>query len=569
MSLQMQKNDIFESENELFRILEIQQNTAYVISITKLNAPRQANLEEIEQYKKIDALDTHYPVPTERQQQIMWQRYRIILPLILKACDKRERTRLLNEIAEQENITKNTLKNWLYKYLAYQDILVLCPVERDYEEQHISSELADVFRYSLNKWYLTPAKTTLKHTYERMIEKFFTDDSGVLKEEYPSYRQLQYYKQQNITKVNEYCSRNGKGYFSRNQRPLVHDGLSALYPFEIYQTDAQILDLYVFKDYLYQEVGRPTLVVAIDVFSQAIVGYSVSFTSSNTSTIKALLFNIIEKFPLPRVLITDRGKEFTSELIEQISIFTEIQVMEGYRPDLKGNIEKWFDILNDIWTPFFQGKGRVHKAREELPYDMIDYKSQAVITLEQFEKEILVKSIDYYNNDHILENYKYTPDMLKAASEDKLKPTPTGLIEYATKTYALEFQPITPEILTLILLDRTTAKFTRKGLKLTTKLYYYNADYQNEMLIGKKTVIVAYDSNNISKIWMIENFVYTPFFLIQERYRDLSMSDYDRYMEIEKDLLSRYAKDELQAKIDLNKQIKAVVKGEKHDKKTS
>ena len=558
--LQMQKNDIALYKGEEVRVLSIDADNAYVISLSGKSAPRLAKINEIDE---VEVKEVKQPLTmqtlTANQESIMWKRYRIITPLLIQACNKKERTKLLNEISVQEGITKNTLKNWLYKYLASQDIYSLCPVERNYDEQHIPSELADIFKYSLNKWYLSPSKVTLRYTYERMLGQFFTDTNGKLLNEYPSYRQLQYFKNQTVTKINEYCSRNGKGYFSRNQRPLIHDGLSALYPFEIYQTDAQLLDLYVFKDYLKQEIGRPTLVVAIDVFSQAIVGYSISFYSSDTSTIYALLFNIIEHYPLPKVLITDRGAEFTGNRIEQISLFTELQVMESYRPDLKANVEKWFDILNSIWTPFFQGKGRVHKPKEELPYGMIDYKSQAVITLEEFEKEILIQSIDYYNNEHVLKNYKFTPEMLK----ENVVPTPKGLIEYACNKYNLVFQPISPEILKLVLLERTTAKFTRKGLKLTSKLYYFNYDYQNEMLIGKKTVIVAYDAENINKIWMIENLVYIPFFLIQERYQDLSMSDYEKYQEIEKGLLNQYKESELQAKIDLNKQIKGVLDGKR------
>lgn len=556
----MQKNDIALYKGEEVRVLSIDADNAYVISLSGKSAPRLAKIDEIDE---VEVKEVKQPLTmqtlTANQESIMWKRYRIITPLLIQACNKKERTKLLNEISVQEGITKNTLKNWLYKYLASQDIYSLCPVERNYDEQHIPSELADIFKYSLNKWYLSPSKVTLRYTYERMLGQFFTDTNGKLLNEYPSYRQLQYFKNQTVTKINEYCSRNGKGYFSRNQRPLIHDGLSALYPFEIYQTDAQLLDLYVFKDYLKQEIGRPTLVVAIDVFSQAIVGYSISFYSSDTSTIYALLFNIIEHYPLPKVLITDRGAEFTGNRIEQISLFTELQVMESYRPDLKANVEKWFDILNSIWTPFFQGKGRVHKPKEELPYGMIDYKSQAVITLEEFEKEILIQSIDYYNNEHVLKNYKFTPEMLK----ENVVPTPKGLIEYACNKYNLVFQPISPEILKLVLLERTTAKFTRKGLKLTSKLYYFNYDYQNEMLIGKKTVIVAYDAENINKIWMIENLVYIPFFLIQERYQDLSMSDYEKYQEIEKGLLNQYKESELQAKIDLNKQIKGVLDGKR------
>ena len=556
----MQKNDIALYKGEEVRILSIDADNAYVISLSGKSAPRLAKIDEIDE---VEVKEVKQPLTmqtlTANQESIMWKRYRIITPLLIQACNKKERTKLLNEISVQEGITKNTLKNWLYKYLASQDIYSLCPVERNYDEQHIPSELADIFKYSLNKWYLSPSKVTLRYTYERMLGQFFTDTNGKLLNEYPSYRQLQYFKNQTVTKINEYCSRNGKGYFSRNQRPLIHDGLSVLYPFEIYQTDAQLLDLYVFKDYLKQEIGRPTLVVAIDVFSQAIVGYSISFYSSDTSTIYALLFNIIEHYPLPKVLITDRGAEFTGNRIEQISLFTELQVMESYRPDLKANVEKWFDILNSIWTPFFQGKGRVHKQKEELPYGMIDYKSQAVITLEEFEKEILIQSIDYYNNEHVLKNYKFTPEMLK----ENVVPTPKGLIEYACNKYDLVFQPISPEILKLVLLERTTAKFTRKGLKLTSKLYYFNYDYQNEMLIGKKTVIVAYDAENINKIWMIENLVYIPFFLIQERYQDLSMSDYEKYQEIEKGLLNQYKESELQAKIDLNKQIKGVLDGKR------
>ena len=262
--LQMQKNDIALYKGEEVRVLSIDADNAYVISLSGKSAPRLAKIDEIDE---VEVKEVKQPLTmqtlTANQESIMWKRYRIITPLLIQACNKKERTKLLNEISVQEGITKNTLKNWLYKYLASQDIYSLCPVERNYDEQHIPSELADIFKYSLNKWYLSPSKVTLRYTYERMLGQFFTDTNGKLLNEYPSYRQLQYFKNQTVTKINEYCSRNGKGYFSRNQRPLIHDGLSVLYPFEIYQTDAQLLDLYVFKDYLKQEIGRPILHIPI------------------------------------------------------------------------------------------------------------------------------------------------------------------------------------------------------------------------------------------------------------------------------------------------------------------
>lgn len=116
----MQKNDILKFNDELIRILQLNTDTAYIISITHPNAPKQANIEDLKEWEIVKELDIQYPEPNEKQQHVMWHRYKIILPLILNACNKRKRTRLLKEISKAENITMNTLKNWLYKYLGYQ-----------------------------------------------------------------------------------------------------------------------------------------------------------------------------------------------------------------------------------------------------------------------------------------------------------------------------------------------------------------------------------------------------------------------------------------------------------------
>ena len=85
--LQMQKNDIALYKGEEVRVLSIDADNAYVISLSGKSAPRLAKIDEIDE---VEVKEVKQPLTmqtlTANQESIMWKRYRIITPLLIQAC---------------------------------------------------------------------------------------------------------------------------------------------------------------------------------------------------------------------------------------------------------------------------------------------------------------------------------------------------------------------------------------------------------------------------------------------------------------------------------------------------
>lgn len=61
---------------------------------------------------------------TARQKQIARERFTMIAPLLAFLTDDKERNRIMTRIAEEREISKQTLRRYLCRYLVYQDIQV-------------------------------------------------------------------------------------------------------------------------------------------------------------------------------------------------------------------------------------------------------------------------------------------------------------------------------------------------------------------------------------------------------------------------------------------------------------
>ena len=60
---------------------------------------------------------------------------------------------------------------------------------------------------------------------------------------------------------------------------------------------------------------------------------------------------------LPATLVTDKGSEYASENFEQLTDFgVSIVNLPAYRPELKGSVEKLFDVIQETYKPYLKGK---------------------------------------------------------------------------------------------------------------------------------------------------------------------------------------------------------------------
>ena len=86
--------------------------------------------------------------------------------------------------------------------------------------------------------------------------------------------------------------------------------------------------------------------------------------------------------------VTDMGNEYKSENFEQISeLGVKVINLPSYRPELKGVVEKFFDLIQETYKKNLKGKGVIMPDYQERGAH--DYRKDACLTMRDLEKIIL------------------------------------------------------------------------------------------------------------------------------------------------------------------------------------
>lgn len=253
---------------------------------------------------------------------------------------------------------------------------------------------------------------------------------------------------------------------------------------------------------------------------------------------------------LPGVMVTDRGMEYCSDNFEQLSeLGVTIINLPSYRPELKGIVEKFFDIVQNYYKPSLRGKGVI--APDYQQRGAHDYRLDACLTLEDFKK-IVLRCIVHYNCKRKLSSVTYTQDMI----DNKVRPYPFELWNYDNGFKGANLISVDSEMLRMTLLPRTTGTFSRKGLIVNG--LRYKRDGFTECFLKGGTCTVAYDPDNVSSVWLHENSKYIKFDLIEGRYNNKSLLEVETIQTRIKELNSADEDKIIQAEIDLQQHITAI-----------
>ena len=571
----MQKNSIWKSEDTILRVLAIQESQILVLDCIKRTMPRWINTQSIEGFLNVNIQDlcdrTSMQLPdvdslNVEDRRLMYERYTMIAGVLPFLEDEAVRSQMIAKAAEQWNVTKQTVRMYLCLYLAYQDISVLAPKQRQ-PQKALSADERNM-RWALNKFFYTTRKNTLRTAYMLMLKEKYCDAAGTLFAEYPSFYQFRYYYRRNKNLQNYYISRDGLKSYQRTHRPLLGDGVQEFAPnVGVGMLDATVCDIYLVDD-AGNLVGRPILTACIDAYSSLCCGYSLSW-GGGVYSLRGLMLNVIsdkvawcEKYgiiiqkeqwdcdKLPAVLVTDMGSEYKSETFEQIAeLGVRIVNLPPYRPELKGTVEKFFDLLQDSYKPFLKGKGVIEPDYRER--GARDYRRDACLTLVDFEKIVLC-CIVHYNSRRMIENFPYTDAMIQA----KVEPFASCIWKWGKNQPGAVFIDVDRESLILTLLPRTTGRFSRNGLKVN-QMRYKNADYTEKYLSGG-TVTVAYNPEDVSHVWMIERGNYIRFELIERRFAGMDIVEVQTMQQGQKKLVKTVVGVSAQAQIDLAAYIETV-----------
>jgi len=170
----MQKNDLIELHDTIFRVLDLTDDKALVLDCINRSMPKWVESESISegQPTTIEVLQDkanikiydfeNAPQPIQRT---MREHYTLIAGVLPFVSDSGERSRAINRVAEQFNVSKPTIRNYLCLYLAFQNMSVLAPYE--VREKKLTADEKNI-RWALNKFFYTKHKDSLMTAYTYM-----------------------------------------------------------------------------------------------------------------------------------------------------------------------------------------------------------------------------------------------------------------------------------------------------------------------------------------------------------------------------------------------------------------
>jgi len=252
---------------------------------------------------------------------------------------------------------------------------------------------------------------------------------------------------------------------------------------------------------------------------------------------------------LPGVFVTDMGSEYKGDTFSQVTeLGIKIVNLPPYRPELKGMVEKFFDVVQNAYKKYLKGKGVIEPDYQERGAH--DYRKDACLTLREFE-QIVLHCIVYYNSSRVVD-FPFTEEMLA----DGVKPNASSIFAWGKKQMGANFIAVTPQKLIQTLLPRVTGKFTRKGLQVNG-LRYRHDDYTESYLTGGE-VAVAYNPEDVTEVWLLDNGQYVPFALIENRFNGKSLDAVQAMQKARKQTVNAAAAENLQAQINLAEHIQVI-----------
>ena len=572
----MKKHDLLKDGNKIIRALEIRPDKILIIDCVKRTMPVWVEssvfdsfsactdevLNEFTNFTVIDIENLNID-----QKRTMYDRYTLIVPILPFIADERMRSKVISSTAIDNNISKQTIRNYLCLYLAYMNITALAPKQRIDDDENLTQDEKNI-RWALNKFFYTTKKQSLMTAYTMMLKEKYCDPMSVLANKYPSFYQFRYFYRKTKKMQNFYISRNGLKNYQRNNRPLIGDGIQSFAPaIGVGMLDSTVCDIYLVND-TGSLVGRPILTACIDAYSGLCCGYILSWMGGVYS-LRGLMLNIIadkvawcKQFgisinvedwscdKLPATMVTDMGSEYKSENFEQIAeLGVKVINLPSYRPELKGMVEKFFDVVQSTYKKHLKGKGVIELDYQERGAH--DYRKDACLTMLDFER-IILHCIIYYNSKRIIENFPYTEAMILA----DIKPYASCIWNWGKSQIGVNLIEVGAKELILTLLPRTTGKFSRFGLKVN-KMRYHCDGYTEQYLKGGE-VMVAYNPEDVTHVWLLGNGIYTKFTIIESRFEGKDLTAVQSLQKAQRSIAKETHQDNLQAQISLARHIETI-----------
>lgn len=428
----------------------------------------------------------------------------------------------------------------------------------------ITPEIEKIFAQA-TEFFLGSRGCTYTTVFNWMNSKFFSkpvlkEDGSVAaillnRNERPTRRQLEHYIHTHTTKEDRGIKTTSKAEVRLDNRLLLGDSISdALGPGRLVEIDACEFDISLIGQYEnINTVGRPTIYIAKDVWSKAIVAVSVGYEQNSVMGLTSLFFNLadnknsllkkygieikylecLDLWPsnfIPDRIRVDRGSEFIAAETERICNELHIQcdVVSGAMGSLKGDVESWFHKAQANMRPVLENRGLIEKRHDS------NHHREAVFDIHSFTK-LLYEFVIYYNQRY-MKNYPCD----KAMIDHNIQPIPIELWHYGLSVYGNPM-PIANNIdFIWTLLTPAFANLTRQGISYK-KLHYVNLDDRqllDQMYVQQnkvRKIPIRFDPRDVSRIFYSHNgsvhqAILNPNLKYQQSFAELTHKEWEQYL---------------------------------------
>lgn len=481
-------NQFVERNGALFKVLVLDGPGAWLISYDFPASPFFVG--------DMDAYQRALPpqLPDSELSAAAQKRLELIRPLLdagdTAVMDKQYRLQVSRDIAERHSTTPRTVLKLYYRYLATGQLL--SPKAR-------APSVNPDYEWAIRTFYFSAKKLSLRSAYEMMLLQRYTDFEGNLAPTRPTFGSFRayFYSRSYHKSPRKIIARDGLTHYQRNCQPAFGSASEWRTSPGSFQMDATEADIYLRSPD--GEPFRPYIYLAVDSATQLIAGVWAGESCDELAVMRCLenacrdkvewcgrhdVTIMPEQWPssgLPFEIITDKGREFCGSRMQELCrrYGVELIAQAPFRPDRKGLVEQAFRLLQERYKPLLRGKGVIEPDAQERW--AVDYRSQAVLTLEDFI-QVLIHCIVYLNSGRALSS-GHTPAQLWQSSAPQLL-------------------AVDAEELHLMSLPRAAAKLTRKGARVNGILYV-PADMEG-LFLGD-ICSLAFDPADLSRVYLAEH----------------------------------------------------------------
>ncbi len=425
---------------------------------------------------------------------------------------------------------------------------------------NVDDTIKEYFRRGVKLFYDTGETKTVKETFQRTLVHFFHQGWELRNDvlvpilpsavELPTLAQFRYWyeKERGLKR----STTTYKGKYIYNERKRVDTSsmsMEVLGPGSVYKIIAVVADISLISALDRQRIiGRPVIYLIIDVFSDLIVGMSVSLEGpswlgarlalENAAQDKVVFckeygFNIKEdEWPshhLPKTIYVEPG-EVLFKQVDHLAKTLNIQVINTvpFQSDWKGCFECSFRILDNISTQWLPAS--VKKLPEA---GRKGDRLNACLTLYDFRR-LLISCILEHNIGHWISDDHFDQAMV----EDQVEPYPCDVWKWGIQNRAGMLREVSSDVLRLNLLPEDHALITRQGLLFHHLHYTCDRAIQEQWpeqihnRTRRRRVPIVYDPQTSDNIYFCDAKHTKPCSLVEEdqvKFTNCSWFDVEEY----------------------------------------